>query len=105
MPLNEETKTDNNNLHIVEWFQVFLSNGIQIWLQVTILNKKVNFSGMGSPSDVEANVLDLNTVASEFELKSRSCVHFRTNTLGKDKNPLYPPSYGLNGTNTVLLQR
>ena len=34
------------------------------------------------------------TVVSEFVLQSRYYVHFRTNTLGKDMNPLILPAMG-----------
>ena len=48
-------------------------------------------------------VMDSEIVVSEFELQSHYHIHFRTNTLGKDVNPFYPPIYGLNSTTTVLL--
>ena len=38
-----------------------------------------------------------------YAFQSRYYVHFWANTLGKGMNPLYPPSYGLNSTTTVLL--
>ena len=38
--------------------------------------------------DVMAKVFDFSLVVSEFELQSRYCAHFRTNTLGKGMNPL-----------------
>ncbi len=47
--------------------------------------------------------MECGIVESEFELQSRYYVHFRTNALGKDIEPLYPSSYGLNSTTTVLL--
>ena len=47
--------------------------------------------------------MDIGIVVSEFVLQSRYYVHFRTNTLGKGMDPLYPPSFGLNSTTTVLL--
>ena len=54
---------------------------------------------------VVANVLDFDIVVNEFELQSRYYVHFRTNTLGKDINPLNPaPGYGLSSTIAILLQ-
>ena len=46
------------------------------------------------PCDVVANELDCDIVVSEFELKSRYHVYFRTNTLGKDMNPLSPLAMG-----------
>ena len=33
-------------------------------------------------------------VASEFELQSRYCIHFQTNTFGKGINPLILPAMG-----------
>ena len=46
---------------------------------------------------------DCGIVVNEFVLQSHYYVHFWANTLGKGMNPLYPPSYGLNSTITVLL--
>ena len=40
---------------------------------------------------VMVKAMDCRVVVSEFELQSRSYVHFRTNTLGKSMNPLIPP--------------
>ena len=48
--------------------------------------------------------MDCRIVVSEFVLQSRYYVHFRTNTIGKGMNPLYPASCGLNSTTTVLLR-
>ena len=39
------------------------------------------------------NVQNYEILVSEFELRSRYYVHFRTNTLGKDINCLTTPSY------------
>ena len=44
-------------------------------------------------------------VVSEFELHLRYCVHFQTNTLWEIYKPPYPPSYELNTTTTVLLEK
>ena len=53
-------------------------------------------SGGGDPACGEANkVLNGNIVVSEFELKSRYYVHFRTNTLGKGMNTLILQTMGL----------
>ena len=52
-----------------------------------------------------ATKLDCDIVVSEFEIQSRYYVHFRTNTPGKDMNPLMPQSYGLNSISTIFLQR
>ena len=49
--------------------------------------------------------IDCKIVVSEFEFQSRYYVHFRTNILGKGMNPPYPPSYGLNSTTIVLLEK
>ena len=40
-----------------------------------------------SPRGVVTNVLDRDTVVSEFELQSRYYVHFQKNSLGKDTDP------------------
>ena len=39
-------------------------------------------------------VMDWRIVVSEFVLKSRYYVHFRSNTLGKGMNPLILPAMG-----------
>ena len=38
--------------------------------------------------------MDCGIVVSEFELQLRYYVHFQTNTLGKDMNPLILPAMG-----------
>ena len=38
--------------------------------------------------------MDLDIVISDFELKSRYYVYFRTNTIGIDMNSLIPPDMG-----------
>ena len=58
----------------------------------------------GGPRGVMVKAMDGGIVVSEFELQSCYYVHFRANTLGKDMNPTYPPSYGLNSTTIVLLE-
>ena len=40
------------------------------------------------------NGIDCEIVVIEFELQSRHYVKFRTNTLGKDMNPLILPAMG-----------
>ena len=55
---------------------------------------------MGSPCNLEANVLGCDIKVSEFELQSRYYVHFRANTQRKVWNPL-SFSYGLNSITTV----
>ena len=42
----------------------------------------------GCPRGVRVKMMDGGIVVSEFELKSRYYVHFRTNTLGKGMNPI-----------------
>ena len=53
--------------------------------------------------DIVTNVLDSDIVVSEFKLQLRHCVHFWSNKFEKDTNSLIFASYGLNGTNSVLL--
>ena len=55
------------------------------------------------PRGVMVKALECGIVVREFVLQSRYYVHFRANTLGKDIEPPYPPSYGVNSTTTVLL--
>ena len=43
---------------------------------------------------VMVKVMDCGIVVSEFKLQSRYYVHFQTNTLGKDMNPLIFPTMG-----------
>ena len=45
------------------------------------LKKKNSKYQIGSSRGVVANMRDGNIVVSEFELQSRSYIHFRTNTL------------------------
>ena len=46
------------------------------------------------PRGIMVKAMDCRIVISEFELKSRYYVHFRTNTLGKGMNPLILPVMG-----------
>ena len=46
------------------------------------------------PSDVDANMLDCDIVASEVELQSCYNIHFRTLTLGKGMNPFILSAIG-----------
>ena len=57
---------------------------------------------MGYHRGVVVKAMDYGIVISEFEIQSRYCVHFRTNTLGKDLNTLILP-YELNSITAVLL--
>ena len=41
-----------------------------------------------------AKELDYNIVISELKLQLHDYIHFQTNTLGKEKNPLIPPALG-----------
>ena len=45
-----------------------------------------------------ANVLEYDIEVGEFELQSHIYVHFQTNTLRKDMDPLNPASYVLKGS-------
>ena len=74
----------------------------KIWIQLFSLRLWLNSRG-GCPRGVRVKAMDYWIVVSEFVLQSPYYVHFRANTLGKGMNPLYPPSYGLNSTITVLL--
>ena len=47
---------------------------------------------------------DYEMMVTEFELRSRYYIHFRTNTLEKVVNLLILPCYGLNSIITILLQ-
>ena len=79
------------------WSQSFFQ--AIIWFQVTI---PIWLGGVLTVKWFKA--MDYGIVVSKFEFQSRYYVHFRTNTLGKGMNPLYPPSYGLNSTTIVLLE-
>ena len=48
----------------------------------------------GCPRGVMLKAMVCEIVAREFELQSSYCFYFRTNTLGKDMNPLIPPAMG-----------
>ena len=48
----------------------------------------------GCPRGVVVKAMGCGIVVSEFVLQSRYYVHFRTNTLGKDMNPLILPAMG-----------
>ena len=43
------------------------------------------------PCDVMVKALDCRIIVSEFKLQSRYYIHFQTNALGKDMNPLILP--------------
>ena len=51
-------------------------------------------TGGSSTSGVVANVLDCDSVMSEFGLHSHSYLYFQTYTLGKGMNPLISPAIG-----------
>ena len=51
-------------------------------------------SGGGGPGGVMVKAMDYRIAVREFELQLRYYVHFRTNTLGKDMNPLILPNMG-----------
>ena len=51
---------------------------------------------------IVANVMDCDTVGSEFAHESRVDVYFRTSTFGKGMNHPYSLCYGLNKTTNFL---
>ena len=53
-----------------------------------------NAFGRLCPRGVMAKVMNCRIVVSEFELLSCYYVHFRTNTLGKGRNPLILSAMG-----------
>ena len=55
------------------------------------------------PHGVMVKATDYRIVQSEHELQSSYYVHLRENTFVKRYEPLYPPSYGLNSSTSVLL--
>ena len=57
----------------------------------------------GNLRGVVANVSDFDNFVTVFELQSRYYVNFKTKTIEKGKNPLYPNSNGLKSTTTILL--
>ena len=57
----------------------------------------------GCPRGVMIKAMACGIVVSEFELQLRYYVHFWTNTLGKDMNPLLLKYPLLNSTTTVLV--
>ena len=75
-----------------KWACVFVSLK-NIIRAVTVSSRK------SDPRSVVLNIVDCDTVVSEFKFKSRYCVHFRTNTLWKNYEPSDFP-----GATTVLLQ-
>ena len=56
----------------------------------------------GCPHGVMVKAMDCGIVVREFVLQSRYYIHFRANTPWERYEPLYPPSYGLNSTTTLL---
>ena len=48
----------------------------------------------GYPRGVMVKATDCGIGESEFELQSRSYVHFRANTIGKGMKPLILPDFG-----------
>ena len=53
---------------------------------------------------VMVKAMDCRIVVSDFEFQSRYYVHFQTNTLGKGRNLLILPAYGLNNITAVYLE-
>ena len=74
----------------------------------TILKQQHIFNNLaqrrGFPRGVMVKAVDCGIIVSKFELQSDYYVHFRTNTLGKDMNPPYPPRSRLNSITTVILE-
>ena len=68
-----------------------------------LCNHKALMTELGCPRGVMVKAMACGIVLSEFVFQSRYYVHFRANTLGESYEPLYPTSYGLNSTTTVLL--
>ena len=58
---------------------------------------------VGWPRGVMVKTMDCRIVVSKFVLQSRYYVHFRAKYPWERYEPLYPPSYGLNSTTTILL--
>ena len=44
----------------------------------------------GNPHDIVANVLDCDTVVSEFKFQSCFYVHFQTDTIDEGMHPHFP---------------
>ena len=57
-----------------------------------IIDRSIDKENRGCPLGVMVKTMDCGIVVSEFELQSRYCVHFRTNTFGKGMNPLILPA-------------
>ena len=65
------------------------------WVVLYIFKTKVS----GSPSDLVDIMMDCDVIVSEFKLHSHYCIHFQTNALRKDMNPVISPFiYGLIST-------
>ena len=81
----------------------------RIWTRVAVSNSyddnDYTTGTTRNPYDALANMLDCNIVVSKFQLQSTYYIHFKANTFRKGMNVPIPPSYGLNCTTTVLLQR
>ena len=60
----------------------------------TLSNQKKYHLLRGCPRGVMVKAMDCGIVVREFVLQSRYYVHFRSNTLGKDMNPLILPAMG-----------
>ena len=66
---------------------------------------KVTIRRRRYPCGIMVKALDCGIVVSEFELQSCYYVHFLCKYPWERYEPPYPPSYGLNSTTTVLLER
>ena len=54
----------------------------------------VSYNAGGCPCGVTVKAMDCGIIVSKFELHPHYYIHFRTNTLGKDMNPLILPAMG-----------
>ena len=75
---------------------------IIILINTTIIIAIITMTIGNCSRGVMVKAMDCKFVVSEFKLQSRYSIHFWTNTLAEKYEPLYPPSYGLNSTTTVL---
>ena len=64
----------------------------------------LGYSNGGCPRGAEADVLDCDSIVSEFELLSFHYIRFWTNNLGKGMNLLISTNTGLNSIKAALLQ-
>ena len=65
----------------------------KICLSCLTIRLKTQISTVGCPRGVMIKAVDCGVAVSEFELQLRYYVYFRTNTVGKDMNPLSSQLY------------